>query len=54
MPGKRLGNLKLKVPGEYNLLNALAAGDVTELGVPVDDAPNYLKFTGVRRRFGKR
>ena len=51
--GQEVGELRLKVPGEYNLLNALAAvATVTEVGVPIGEALTYIqKFTGVRRRF---
>ncbi len=51
--GQRLGRLKLNVPGEKNLLNALAAVGVgTILGVPFETIANALaKFRGVDRRF---
>jgi len=51
--GQEVGELKLNVPGEYNILNALAAvATVAEVGVPVSDALVFLQeFTGVRRRF---
>jgi len=45
--------LKLKIPGEHNLLNALAAARVChELGVPSQIIKETLNhFTGVKRRF---
>ena len=51
--GDYRGDLVLKVPGEHNLRNALAALIVAlEAGVPLADCLRYLQtFTGVRRRF---
>jgi len=48
-----LGELKLKVPGQKNILNALAAVGVgLELSVPFETSARALaKFTGVDRRF---
>ena len=43
----------LQVPGEHNVLNALAAlAAVDAAGVPIQEAaPGLAKFTGARRRF---
>ena len=51
--GVCFGELVLKVPGEHNLRNALAAlATAVEVGVPLTDCLDYLRdFTGVRRRF---
>ena len=51
--GDLRGELVLKVPGEHNLRNALAALIVAlEAGVPLPNCLRYLQtFTGVRRRF---
>lgn len=50
---KKLGILELKVPGQHNMVNALAAVVVScELGIPFRKAAEALKlFTGVKRRF---
>jgi UDP-N-acetylmuramate--alanine ligase len=49
----RLGELRLRVPGRHNMLNALAAVSVAlELGVPFDRAARALEeFHGAERRF---
>ena len=51
--GSRLGELRLHVPGEINILDALPAiGIGLELGVPFETAADALAaFRGVRRRF---
>ena len=51
--GERIGSLDLNVPGEKNVLNALAAIAVgLELGVPFETSARALaKFKGVDRRF---
>jgi UDP-N-acetylmuramate--alanine ligase len=51
--GKTQGIVRLRVPGEHNVLNALAALVVTaELGVPFGAAADALsEFRGVGRRF---
>lgn len=51
--GERLGRVALRVPGEHNVRNALAAIAVArELDVPFATAAAALaKFTGVERRF---
>ncbi len=48
-----LGNIKLSVPGEHNILNALAAFACSYiLGVPVEVIINTLKkYKGIHRRF---
>jgi UDP-N-acetylmuramate: L-alanyl-gamma-D-glutamyl-meso-diaminopimelate ligase len=45
-------NLKLKILGEHNKLNALASiAAASSIGIPASDAVEYLKnFTGVKRR----
>ena len=50
--GKRLGRIKLKIAGEHNVLNALAAITVaTECGVPFSVVQKTLNaFDGVKRR----
>ena len=50
---KKLGNLELKVPGQHNMVNALAAVAVScELGLSFREAADALiKFTGAKRRF---
>ena len=47
------GRLRLQIPGEHNLLNALAAlAAAAQVGVEVDEALTILEeFQGVRRRF---
>ncbi len=51
--GKRLGELRLGVPGAMNLLDALPALAIAlDLGIPFDSAAEALAtFPGVRRRF---
>lgn len=51
--GRKIGELSLSVPGEHNLLNALAAfAAATSLAVAKEPLLNGLKsFTGTRRRF---
>ncbi|MFH0919928.1 MAG: UDP-N-acetylmuramate--L-alanine ligase [Fibrobacterota bacterium] len=51
--GRLLGEVELRVPGEHNIKNAMAAVAVgRELGVPFPAIARALrKFEGVRRRF---
>lgn len=51
--GEDIAHLTLKVPGEHNILNALAAfACANELGVPVDTIVSTLEdFKGTARRF---
>lgn len=51
--GEYKGRLRLQVPGEYNLLNALAAVVTgVQVGVTVEEALSALEeFQGVKRRF---
>lgn len=51
--GTKLGQTRLQIPGEHNILNALAAIAVgLELDIPFEKIRTGLeKFTGVRRRF---
>jgi len=51
--GKVLGELELSVPGEHNLLNALAViGVAIALGLsPLEMMKGLRNFTGARRRF---
>lgn len=51
--GKNLGKLKLKVPGRFNILNALAAiGVGLELGLDfILISKSLSKYEGVQRRF---
>lgn len=51
--GKRLGAVQLKVPGRFNIQNALAAVSVgLELKVPFKTiAKGLSRFTGAKRRF---
>ena len=51
--GKELGDVALVVPGEHNVLNALAAlATGLGLGLPVPEmAPGLTAFVGVERRF---
>ncbi len=51
--GQALGEVRLRVPGRHNILNALAALAVTDyLGVPFPTARSALEgFRGVARRF---
>ena len=51
--GKRLGEMKLNVPGRHNILNALAA---TAVGIDLDIPPRTIfqaleSYTGTGRRF---
>jgi UDP-N-acetylmuramate--alanine ligase len=51
--GKRLGKMKLNVPGRHNILNALAA---TAVGIDLDIPPQTIfqaleSYTGTGRRF---
>ena len=50
-----LGTVELQVPGEYNVLNALASVAVAqELDIPFENVQEGLKrFSGVHRRFQK-
>jgi UDP-N-acetylmuramate--alanine ligase len=52
-PPERLGELRLRVPGRHNLLNALAAIAVgLEVGVPFERAAAALaEFRGAERRY---
>ncbi|HUS52404.1 MAG TPA: UDP-N-acetylmuramate--L-alanine ligase [Thermohalobaculum sp.] len=52
-PDQRHDGLNLPMPGEHNVLNALAAiGVARELGIGFDDIRRGLaSFTGVKRRF---
>ncbi|MCK8823672.1 UDP-N-acetylmuramate--L-alanine ligase [Fuchsiella alkaliacetigena] len=54
--GQRLGQLKLRVPGKYNLLNALAAiAQGLHIGLDFEEIATALySFTGVGRRFEKK
>jgi UDP-N-acetylmuramate--alanine ligase len=54
--GARLGNISLQVPGEHNILNALAAFAVSqELNIDVTEATAALTaFQGTGRRFDVR
>ena len=51
--GQKLGQLNLQIPGEHNVLNALAAiGVGLELDIPFEKIKAGLeKFSGVNRRF---
>lgn len=51
--GKKLGNIKIRIPGEYNLKNALGAITVARnLGIDFEIIKKALsKFSGVFRRF---
>lgn len=51
--GKKLGRIKIRIPGEYNLKNALATISVARsMGVEFDVIQEALaKFAGVYRRF---
>ena len=51
--GERLGRVELRVPGEHNVLNALAAlGALAHAGVGFDEAaPQLATFSGAARRF---
>jgi UDP-N-acetylmuramate--alanine ligase len=51
--GERQGGMLIPMPGEHNVLNALAAiAAARELKIPFDDIRSGLgAFTGVRRRF---
>jgi len=51
--GKKIGTLTLSVPGQHNILNALAcAGVGLKLGIDFETIASSLKeFTGVQRRF---
>lgn len=51
--GQKLGDIRLKAPGEHNVLNALAAIAVgLELDIPFESiAQSVAKFDGVQRRF---
>jgi len=48
-----LGNVSLNVPGEHNILNAIAAlGVIHQLGLPMNDAIAAIStFSGTGRRF---
>ena len=50
---KRLGKIKINVPGRHNVLNSLAAISLgLELGVSIDVLKTSIKnYNGVRRRF---
>jgi UDP-N-acetylmuramate--alanine ligase len=54
--GRRLGEVRLPVPGAHNALNALAAiATATVAGVDFDAASDALsRYGGVRRRFERR
>ena len=50
---KKLGKIKINVPGKHNVLNSLAAVSLgIELGVSIDILKNSINdYNGVRRRF---
>ena len=50
---KKLGKIKINVPGKHNVLNSLAAISLgIELGVSIDILKNSINdYNGVRRRF---
>ena len=54
--GKIIGNLKLSVPGEHNILNSLAAiATCNFLGISFNSmAKSLQEFTGTHRRFEKK
>ena len=56
LDGAEVGELRLRVPGDHNVRNALAAvAAALEAGVPFDVAAGALaSFTGVARRFQMR
>jgi UDP-N-acetylmuramate--alanine ligase len=51
--GEPLGRIKLNVPGEHNVVNAIAAAAVAlDAGVPMEKiAPALARFENTRRRF---
>ena len=51
--GERLGRITLRVPGEHNVLNALAAlAALAHMGVGFDEAvPHLATFSGAARRY---
>ena len=51
--GQRIASVQLKVPGKYNVMNAIAAAATClSLGVPADDVVRALgEFSGAHRRF---
>ena len=51
--GERLGRVELRVPGEHNVMNALAAlAALAHTGVDLDEAaPHLATFSGAARRF---
>jgi UDP-N-acetylmuramate--alanine ligase len=51
--GERLGRIELRVPGEYNVMNALASlAALAHTGVSLDEAaPHLATFSGAARRF---
>ncbi len=51
--GEKLGEIQLSIPGEHNILNALAAtACARKLGVPMEIITETLnKYTGLQRRF---
>lgn len=51
--GKKLGTIKIRIPGEYNLKNALAAVSIARsMDIPFETIQIALsKFSGVFRRF---
>ena len=51
--GEQLGRVELRVPGEHNVLNALAAlGALAHAGVSFDQAaPHLATFSGAARRY---
>jgi len=51
--GERLGRVDLRVPGEHNVMNALAAlAALAHTGVTLDEAaPHLATFSGAARRF---
>lgn len=51
--GKKLTSIQLKVPGKYNVMNALAAAATTiSMGVPPEQVKTALaEFSGAHRRF---
>lgn len=54
--GKRKARVRLSVPGEHNVLNALAAfAAASELGLPQSEIlPGIGRFTGIARRFERK
>ena len=51
--GERLGHIELRVPGEHNVINALASlAALAHTGVELDEAaPHLATFSGAARRY---